>query len=154
MYFSSNRTGDWQIWKQPAQGGGASQVTKTKGAREAFESLDGKFVYYAKLGAPGIWKVPAAGGEATRVLERSGLSLWALTGQGICFFDFTTGSTGPALKFYNFATGKATLLREFSKGTRVDVGDTALTVSPDGRWILYTQYDQSGSNLMLVENYR
>ena len=94
-----------------------------------------------------------AGGEETRVLDRGGWGVWALTGQGICFFDLS-GSTGPALKFYNFATGKVTLLREFSKDTPVDTGDTALTVSPDGRWILYTQFDQSGSNLMLVENYR
>jgi hypothetical protein len=29
-----------------------------------------------------------------------------------------------------------------------------LTVSPDGRWILYTQVNQSGSDLILVENFR
>ena len=94
-----------------------------------------------------------AGGEEARVLDQGGRSNWALTGQGICFFDLS-GSTGPALKFYNLATGKVTPLREFSKDTRVDRSSTALTVSPDGRWILYTQYDQSSSNLMLVENYR
>jgi hypothetical protein len=93
------------------------------------------------------------GGEETRVLDRGGESIWALTGQGICFFD-VSGSTGAALKFYNFATGKVTLIRELSKDAQVDTLSTALTVSPDGRWILYTQYDQSGSNLMLVENYR
>ena len=152
IYFGSNRSGDWQIWKESAQGGTALQLTKN-GAREAFESLDGKSVYYAKLDAPGIWKVPVAGGEETRVLDRGGQSVWALTGQGICFFDFS-GSTGPALKFYNFATGKVTLLREFSKDTLLETAATTLTVSPDGRWILYTQYDQSGSNLMLVENFR
>jgi hypothetical protein len=129
-------------------------VTKTKGAREAFESLDGRFVYYAKLDASGIWKVPVEGGEETRVLDRGGQSVWALTGQGIFFFDLH-GSTGAAaLKFHNLATGKVTLLREFSKDTPVDTSGTALTVSPDGRWVLYTQYDQSGSNLMLVENYQ
>ncbi len=153
IYFGSNRSGDWQIWKQPAQGGAAVQVTKTKGGEEAFESLDGKFVYYAKLDVPGVWKVPVAGGEETRVLDRGGQGVWTLTGQGICFFDFS-GSTGAAVKFYSFSTGKVTLLREFSKDTQVDRSSTALTVSPDGRWILYTQYDQSGSNLMLVENYR
>jgi len=156
IYFGSHRSGDWQIWKQPAQGGAAAQVTKTKGraeAFEAFESLDGKFVYYAKYDAPGIWRVPVAGGEETRVLDRGGQSIWALTGQGICFFD-VSGSTGAALKFYNFATGKVTLLWEFSKDTRVETGETALTVSTDGRWILYTQIDQSASNLMLAENFR
>jgi hypothetical protein len=135
------------------QGGAAVHVAKAKGADEAFESLDGKFVYYATLDTPGIWKAPVAGGEETQVLDWGGQSVWALTGKGICSFDFS-GPTGPALKFYDFATGKVTLLREFSKDTRVDRASTALTVSPDGRWILYTQHDQSGSNLMLVENYR
>jgi WD40-like Beta Propeller Repeat len=153
VYFGSNRSGDWQIWKQPAQGGAAAQVTTTKGAREAFESSDGKFVYYAKLDTPGIWKMPVDGGEETRVLDRSGQGDWSLTGQGICFFDLS-GSSHAALKFYNFATGKATFLRGFSKDTPVDTGNSALTVSRDGRWILYTQLDQSVSNLMLVENYR
>ena len=154
IYFGSNRSGDWQIWKQPAQGGTAVQVTKTEGAREAFESLDGGFVYYAKYHALGIWKVPVSGGEETQVLDRGGEGFWALTGQGICFFDFSGSAGAAALKFHNFATGKVTLLREFSKDTPIDTSGTALTVSSDGRWILYTQYDQSGSNLMLVENYR
>jgi Tol biopolymer transport system component/DNA-binding winged helix-turn-helix (wHTH) protein len=151
IYFGSNRSGDWQIWKEPAQGGAAMQVTKTKGAEEAFESIDGQFVYYAKM-PTGIWKVPVAGGEETRVLDQGESDLWALTGQGISFFD-TGDSTGRALKFYSFSTGKVTFLRGFSKNTRA-VGGTTLTVSPDGRWILYTQLDQSSSNLMLVENFR
>jgi hypothetical protein len=132
--------------------GTAVQVTKTKGGDEAFESLDGKFVYYAKLDAPGLWKVPVAGGEETRVFDRGGQGVWVLMVQGICFYD-VSGSAGAALKFYNFATGRTTLLRQFPKDTIVDASSTALSVSPDGRWILYTQLDQVGSNLMLVENF-
>jgi len=153
IYFGSNQSGDWQIWKAPAQGGGAVQVTRTKGGRESFESPDGKLVYYAKSDMPGIFKVPVEGGEETRVLDPGGQGVWALTGQGICFFDFND-QTGFALAFYNFATGKTTLLRQFPKDTRIDQGSTALSVSPDGRWILYTQRDQSSSDLMLVENFR
>jgi Tol biopolymer transport system component len=155
IYFGSNRGGDWQIWKEPTQGGTTVQVTKTKGGDgvEAFESLDGAFVYYAKLGVPGISKVPVAGGEETRVLDRSGWDFWALTGQGICFFN-PDDSIGPVLDFYSFSTGKLTHLRRFSKDTPAEGAGTALSVSPDGRWILYTQRDQPGSNLMLVENFR
>jgi len=153
IYFGSNRSGDWQIWKQPAQGGAAIPVGKTQGADEAFESLDGKSVYYANLRVPGIWKVPVTGGEATLVLDRARRSMWALTGQGICFFDVSS-STGVSLQFHNFATGKETLLRKLPKDARIETGETELTVPSDGRWILYTQVDRLSSNLVLVENFR
>jgi hypothetical protein len=87
------------------------------------------------------------------VLDVPTENLWMLTDQGIYFFDLKN-PTGPALKFYSFAAGKTTLLRQFSKDTTVDEISTALSVSPDGRWVLYTQLDQAGSNLMLVENFR
>ena len=47
IYFPSDRTGIFQVWKAPAAGGEAVQVTK-KGGVVAFESPDGKFVFYAK----------------------------------------------------------------------------------------------------------
>ena len=126
---------------------------RTKGGgEEAFESADGKFVYWAKLGVTGIWRVPVEGGEESQVLDVPTENLWMLTDQGIYFFDLKN-PVEPALKFYSFTAGKTTLLRQFPKDTRVDEISTALSVSPDGRWILYTQLDQSGSNLMLVENF-
>jgi Tol biopolymer transport system component len=152
IYFGSNRSGDWQIWKQPAQGGTAVQVTK-KGGTEAFESLDGKFVYYAKAGSTGIWKVPAQGGDEPQVLEHGAQAVWALTGEGI-YFSEVVSSILPVLKFYRFATGQVEIFRKFSKDTRFDVNSTAFSISPDGRWIIYTQIDQASSDLMLMENYR
>jgi hypothetical protein len=93
------------------------------------------------------------GGEESLALDASTESLWALTGPGICYFDLKN-PTEPAVKFYSFAAGKTTLLKQFPRGTRIDLFSTALTVSPDGQWILYPQFDQAGSDLMLVENFR
>ena len=129
------------------------QVTKMKGGSEAFESADGKFVFYAKLDAPGIWRVPAEGGEETQVLDQGGQNLWAVAHEGICFFDLRNPA-GVALKLFSLPVGKTTLIRQFSKETIVDPNSTALSVSPDGRSILYTQIDQDSSDLMLVENFR
>lgn len=77
---------------------------------------------------------------------------WALTDQGICVIG--KGSAGPAIKFYDFDTHQLTTIREFGREVLLDYTQSAITVSSDGRWILYTQIDQSGSDLMLVDNYR
>ena len=47
IYFASDRTGGWEVWKMPSTGGRALQVTH-HGGFAAFESPDGKFLYYAK----------------------------------------------------------------------------------------------------------
>jgi Tol biopolymer transport system component len=152
IYFGSNRSGAWQIWKAPAHGGAALQVTQ-KGGYEVFASFDGKFVYYAKLGPAGIWKAPLGGGEEIQVLDHGSQGLWALTEQGIYFGEINS-SFGPVLKFYRFATRQVETFKEFPKDTKIDSGSTAFSVSPDGQWIIYTQFDQASSDLMLMENYR
>jgi eukaryotic-like serine/threonine-protein kinase len=152
IYFGSDRSGNWQVWKAPAQGGTALQVTH-QGGREAFESFDGKFVHYTKLGSTGIWEVPVEGGEETQLLKYGRQGLWALTEQGIYFGEMSS-SAAPVLKFYRFATHQVETFKEFSKETIFDPEATAFSVSPDGQWIIYTQLDQAGSDLMLMENYR
>lgn len=118
-----------------------------RGGRDAIESADGKFVYYAKLDTPGIWRVPVAGGEETRVLDQGWMGGWALTGQGICFrvARQENGSAGPAIKFYDFDNRQVTTIREFSRDvTILNNANNPLSISPDDRWILYTQIDQAG----------
>ena len=61
IYFASDRTGNWQVWKLPAEGGKAVQVTKG-GGFAAFESYDGKTLYYAK-GRDSSWAVEGARGR-------------------------------------------------------------------------------------------
>lgn len=62
IYFSSNRSGRWQIWRMPAAGGEANggqavQVTRN-GGRMALASPDGQWLYYAKSDTAGIWRTP------------------------------------------------------------------------------------------------
>jgi Tol biopolymer transport system component len=47
IYFGSNRTGRYEIYKMSASGGPAVQVIKD-GGRVAQESQDGAWVYYSK----------------------------------------------------------------------------------------------------------
>jgi Tol biopolymer transport system component/DNA-binding winged helix-turn-helix (wHTH) protein len=154
IYFGSGRSGSRQIWKMPAAGGQAVQVTR-QGGFEGFESPDGKYFYYAKGRlAVGIWRIPVAGGEETLVLDhhRAGYwRYWTVTEQGI-YFATAEMPARPLLEFFSFATGKVTLVAALEK--QIQSGIWGLTVSPDGRSILYTQYDQRGSDIMLMENFR
>jgi dipeptidyl aminopeptidase/acylaminoacyl peptidase len=154
LYFCSNRGGSFQIWKVPAVGGEATQVTR-EGGFEAFESPDGTLLYYTKGRGPGgIWQVPVAGGEERQLpelLDAGYWRYWAVLGDGI-YFVSPAPSARPALKFFSFATRRVTRLGVLERDPLH--GPPGLTVSPDGRRILYAQTDQSISDLMLVENFR
>jgi hypothetical protein len=56
-----------------------------------------------------------------------------------------------AIKFFSFASGKVKGLAVLN-APPVD-GPPGLAVSPDGRWILYTQNDRRVSDIVLVENF-
>jgi Tol biopolymer transport system component/DNA-binding winged helix-turn-helix (wHTH) protein len=154
VYFCSNRSGSLQIWKLPVAGGQAVQVTK-QGGFDSFEAPDGQWLYYAKgRGVPGIWRMPVAGGEETLVLDhhRAGFwRYWAVTEEGIYF---TTAETPdrPLIEFFNFATGKVTTITTMEK--RIDGNVPGLSVSPDGRTLIWSQLDQTSSDIMLMENFR
>lgn len=69
IYFASNRSGDYQVWKKRIDGREEVQLTR-QGGTAAFESADGKALYYAKgLSATSLWKVSAESGEETQILD-------------------------------------------------------------------------------------
>jgi hypothetical protein len=51
----------------------------------------------------------------------------------------------------SFDTNKISTVAGFEKRLFLGPG---LTVSPDGKWMLYSQYEQLGTELTLVENFR
>ena len=59
-----------------------------------------------------------------------------------------------SIYFLSFVTKQIRSVVDLEK--RVDGPELAggLAVSPDGRWILHGQWDQAGSELMLVEDFR
>lgn len=153
IYFSSNRTGDHQVWKVPAEGGESVQVTK-QGGFASFESPDSKFVYYNAFTAPGIWRVAVEGGEEARVLDQPKLGYWgcwAVVNEGIYFINVEV-KQHPVIEFFSFATGRVRQIAAMEK--EAVVAGPGFAISPDGRWILYAQVDQSGSDITLVENFR
>ncbi len=126
----------------------------------AFESLDGKYLYFSKWGgsvfAPGdgIWKVPVGGGEETRVLDRRvNCFNWKVAREGIYFLSFTRipGGEQWSIELLSPETGKVTqLFSQRSSASHIE----GLAVSPDRQWILYREQPPWEARIMLVENFR
>jgi Tol biopolymer transport system component/predicted Ser/Thr protein kinase len=149
IYFVSSG----QVWKMRAAGGDAVQVTRNRGDVPQ-ESRDGKFIYYLK-GDPwpiscSVWRMPVGAGEETKVLDSVHCEgQWAVGRQGIYFFAKTDAARHSDLSVYEFATGKTRKILTIERPLTY-----WMAVSPDDRTILYTQLDEAGSDLMLVENFR
>ena len=149
IYYNADPFGAFQIWKVPAAGGQAIQVTK-HGGWGPLVSSDGRFVYYANgLHGPSIWRVPADGGDEKQVLEEdidAWLGRWTVVSDGIYFVD----AKSRAIKFLRFETGRTSDVLHLEKA----LSDCPLSVSPDGRYLLYASVERYDGDLMLAKNFR
>ncbi len=151
IYFASNRTGEWQVWKISESGGPLMQITR-HGGFTALESPDGKYIYYSKhnLENPEIWRVPVAGGEEMPVspsLRPLDWEAWTIVDRGIIFVH--AGIEGfPLVSLYDFSTQTVTQLGE------LDNPPFTVTASRDGKSLIFDQPEQMDSHIMLLENFR
>jgi serine/threonine protein kinase len=161
IYFMSMRSGEQQIWKVPADTGEspstpAVQVTQG-GGLDAFESADGRYLYYAKgRGKIGLWRKALAvpNDREEPVLESLQYwGWWALAPQGIYFLEASESLRfgRVRLKFLDLASKRITELAAL--GMPVNYAAPAICLSPDGRHLVYMQLERAGSDIMLVENF-
>lgn len=147
LYFSSNRSGQREIWKMNVERADVMQVTQHNGLY-AEESLDGRDLYFTRGDTLGIWKMPLAGGTPSLVvadLSPNAWGNWTLAADGLYFTQQST----KAIAFYDFGTGTSTPLHTPTKTTAF-IGP-ALTVSSDGRSIIYAQIERSEDEILFVD---
>jgi dipeptidyl aminopeptidase/acylaminoacyl peptidase len=152
IYFGSNRSGDRQVWKlrfepdSPVRAAEAIQVTKG-GGYGSLESLDGKMLYYSK--GSSLWSVRPSGGEERQVLESVGMQVFVPASDGIYFLARSDPGTPGRIEFLNSSTGKISTVLDLEKPAWL-----GLSLSLDGRRLLFSQVDREESDLMIVDNWR
>ena len=156
IYFASNRMGRYEIWKVPADGGKATQVTRN-GGFAPFESRDGKFIYYVKqIDERGIWRVPVDGGEETFVVDGPTARFWgcwSLFPDGIYFARQEQNERAPAwVHYFDFAHKGTTTVGRLDSPA-IPFGP-CFAMTPDGKSILYVKNKPTTSDIMLVKNFR
>ncbi|HYK92066.1 MAG TPA: LpqB family beta-propeller domain-containing protein [Acidobacteriota bacterium] len=144
MYFTSNRTGRWEIWKTSPGRSEPVQVTH-KGGFYAQESLDGKALFYGKeIFERGVYRMPVEGGEETMFLPDASALMFAPTAKGFYYW-----SAKRELIFLESSTVRSRVVAVIDK-----TPTSYLSAFPDGKRLLYSQVDQTSSDLYLVENFR
>jgi len=153
IYYSSRMGGE--IWKVAADGTNPKQITQRHtGGGDAHESADGKYVYYRSYRSRGsIWRVPADGGEGEEAIVPEHDLMWAsiqTTAKGIYYLEFARSGRALMVVFYDFATKKSQPVIRFKNTNWFD----GYSISPDGKYVLFSKVDQNETNLTMVENFR
>ncbi len=139
-------------WRVPVSGGDAVQITRN-GVFRPEESPDGTLLYYGKYGEHGLWATPVTGGAERQILTSITEQNWTVTSKGIYFIDFAVGPGEPKLvRFYSFKTETTNQVGTVEPTVSPDY--SGISVSPDGRWLLYSHIANVSSDLMLLDHFR
>jgi WD40-like Beta Propeller Repeat len=116
------------------------------------ESSDGKILYFTSwtgdanimmLGLEQPGAAPQAVPGSPKVFDEA---QWTLAANGIYFAPHDNPRS---ICFFDFATRQT---RQIFKADK-DLAE-GMSVSPDGRYMLYSQIDESNADIMLVNNFR
>ena len=152
IYFCSWRSGRPEIWRINTDGTSPAQIT-THGGTRAFASNDGSYLYYARgddgrSRTVGIWRKSLRESVPdTQIVADS--QRWTLRGNRLWYTK--PADDGAQLRYLDLETRSDVLIGGIPPGVIADLG---IHVSPDGRYMLYTQDDNPGSDVMLVERFR
>ena len=158
VYFTSGRTGRLEIWRTPAAGGSAEQITRQGGFNARLSARD---VYYLKSQQGQLWRCPAVGGKEEAIDPDFKSRNFVVLSDGVYGLDGGEASPAGGSPATNVRPGRARFYRFRSRRwedlgftTERTVATNGIELSPDRRWLYYSQADQRGSNVMVVENFR
>ncbi|HMI50002.1 MAG TPA: winged helix-turn-helix domain-containing protein [Candidatus Saccharimonadales bacterium] len=152
IYFLGYEGNSHQLYRCPAGGGDATLLVGSLELTMAIESADGKVLYFSSrfidanimmlaLDRPGA--TPQAIPQMAKIFTAAH---WAVVPAGIYF---SPHDNPRSVCFYDFATKHT---RETFRADK-DLNE-GMSVSPDGRYMLYSQMDESNADIMLVNHFR
>jgi Tol biopolymer transport system component/DNA-binding winged helix-turn-helix (wHTH) protein len=152
IYFASDVQRVSQIFKVPAEGGQPVQLTHGGGLLVR-ELPDGSRLYYLRVsGKTEIWSIGTDGsGEAqVKGLPSFSWPAWDLTTKGIYYYDAIPPSK--EILFFDFASRRSHVAARTPGRPAPFV--TSLSVSPDGKELVYAELERSSADIMLVDGFR
>ena len=154
IYLTSTDVGKGEIYKVQLKGADATLILKSSDfLANVKESRDRKWLYFAKGDANAEIRVVSSSGGEDRPVQGmpqvQNTTDWALADDGIYFIDRRAQPI--AISFFELATKKIRQIVTLNKPPFIWGG---LSLSPDGKWLAYTQLDDTPSDIMLVDHFR
>jgi Tol biopolymer transport system component len=139
------------LYKLPVAGGPAELFTKQQ---SYFAQMSGDNVIFNVKEPKGValWSKGLSGGLESALPGMPLLDYaeaWAVAPGGVYYTTTTNGAA--ALEFYDFVKRATRRIAPLPK-TPSPGGGLGLSVSHDGRWLLYTQAGEAQSDIMIMDN--
>ena len=152
VYFSADPGTGRAIWRVSARGGTSQRITGEARGFFASESADGKDVLYQPEDADSeLLAMPISGGPARQLVACVKPTAFAARPEGIYYVACDPGSDGQ-VHLLNAETGQDRLLG-ILENYEARMPPFGLSVSPNGKAILYLAHKSQGADLMLIENF-
>ena len=150
IYFASNRTGAWQIWKKRADGSGQARQVTQQGAFLPLASPNPSdpAIYYTRIDKKGLFRIPIEGGTEELVLSdllEDDWGNWIMAEDGIYLLTRLPSQ----IQFYDFATRETTTLGALQK---IPGGMVGITLSPDRRTLAFVQQSHRNADIWMIDN--
>ena len=151
IYFRSYEAGRTGVYRCPASGGDAIQLSRDPGGFTPQESLDGTRAYFASNGLHAILKsvdlslVPGQESVVVGMPRISSSELLTFSPGGIYFVP---DDSPRSIRYFDFASKQTHAIFKVDK----DFG-SGLSVSSDGRWIIYSQAGDVNRDIMFVDHF-
>lgn len=154
LYFGSDRSGKWQVWKHQLATGNATQMTLQSGSA-GVESVDGSTLFFVRPDTTGIWaksidQHSESPMDEQLLVEGDG-SFFSVAGNSLFYIDQFREPVSLSIMRYDLQDGEKAEVQRIPVKPLHIFSRWGFTVSPDASWIYFSQIDKSESDLMLTE---
>jgi Tol biopolymer transport system component/DNA-binding winged helix-turn-helix (wHTH) protein len=151
IYYSSDRTGSWQIWKHSLDTGVDEQIT-TNGGFNAVEASDGSALFYVgNMAQTEIRRLALQSAPSDVALVSIGPGLWhswAISGNSLVYMKRGISSNASLLVRLDLKSNQKQTLGEIP-----DAVNDSISSSPDGHYALFGLRSNAGSSIMIVNGW-
>jgi Tol biopolymer transport system component len=151
FYQQEEQPGAADIWRVPAEGGTPERVTSGGGFR-GFEAADGRSFFFVRRDdySP-LYSQPIGGGPARQIVDCVLTRSLARGPTGPYYVGCPLGLVRAPVYGFDTSTGLPRLLGIAGTGGGFVPG---MTVSPNGRRVLFSKLVADGADLLVIEHFR